>query len=247
MSAAARMLAETQTVFWAVGGLSVLALAVTDFLKRRDAQASLLALWIFGTFLFAAFFNWTVNGRSILPLAPAVGILLARRLGGKTLDGRKIWTRGVAISFAISAALAYCVAQSDFLLAVAVRQSARETFARYGGDRSAFWYQGHWGFQYYMDLAGANGLDLKHPEIKTGDTLAIPVHNSFNAEPKPETASVREVISVQGPQWLTTWSENVGAGFYSSVPGPLPFAFGHVPPEYVVVYLWKSDAVPAKN
>jgi 4-amino-4-deoxy-L-arabinose transferase-like glycosyltransferase len=246
-SGSARALAEIQTVFWAVGGFGVLSLAVADFLKRRDSQASLLALWIFGTFLFAAFFNWTVNGRSILPMAPAVGILIARRLGEKTLAGRINWTRGIAISFAISAVLAYCVAQSDFLLAVAVRQSACETFAKYGGDRSAFWYEGHWGFQYYMDSMGAAGLDLKHPALKAGDTLAMPVHNSFIFQPKPETADVREFITVQGPRWLTTWSEDVGAGFYSSVPGPMPFAFGNVPPEYVIVYLWKSETPLPKN
>jgi 4-amino-4-deoxy-L-arabinose transferase-like glycosyltransferase len=238
----ARAFAEIQTVFWAVGGAGVLALAVGDFLKRRDANAALLAFWIFGTFFFAAFFNWTVSGRSILPMAPAVGILLARRLGEKTLVGQNNWTRGVIVSFAISAALAYLVAQSDFLLAIAVRQSALETFTKYGGDRGAFWYEGHWGFQYYMDLKGAAGLDLKYPALKAGDTLAMPAHNSFIFQPKPETADVREIITVQGPRLLTTWSEDVGAGFYSSVPGPLPFAFGHVPPENVAVYFWKVAA-----
>jgi 4-amino-4-deoxy-L-arabinose transferase-like glycosyltransferase len=248
MSSAARALAEIQTVFWAVGGMGVLVLAVTDFLKRRDAQASLLALWVFGTFLFAAFFNWTVNGRSILPMAPAVGILLARRLGENFLAGRNNWTRGVTVSFAISAALAYLVVQSDFLLAIAVRQSALETFIKYGGDRSAFWYEGHWGFQYYMDLKDAAGLDLKHPALKAGDMLAMPVHNSFIFQPKPETADVREIVTVQGPRLLTTWSGDVGAGFYSSVPGPLPFAFGQVPPENVVVYVWKIAAsTPPEN
>jgi 4-amino-4-deoxy-L-arabinose transferase-like glycosyltransferase len=239
LSGAAQMFAEMQTVFWAVGGVGVLALAATDILKRRDAHAWLLALWVFGTFLFATFFNWTVNGRSILPMTPVMGILLARRLGETALAGREIWTRGVAVCLAISAALAFFVARSDFLLATAVRQSARETFAKYGGARSVFWYEGHWGFQYYMDLMGAAGLDLKHPALKAGDTVAMPVHNSFIFQPTPEMADVREVIAAQGPRLLTTWSEDVGAGFYSSVPGPMPFAFGQVPPEKVAVYFWK--------
>ena len=37
-------------------------------------------LWVIGTFLFAAFLNWTVNARSLLPLTPAVAILMTRRL-----------------------------------------------------------------------------------------------------------------------------------------------------------------------
>jgi hypothetical protein len=40
----------------------------------------------------------------------------------------------------------------------------------------------------------------------------------------------------------------VGAGFYSSVPGPLPFVFGQVPPEEVAVYSWKiASPTPPKN
>jgi 4-amino-4-deoxy-L-arabinose transferase-like glycosyltransferase len=245
---ASRMFVETQTVFWAVGGTSVLALAIADIWKRRDAQSCLLALWVIGTFLFAALFNWTVNGRSILPMAPAVGILIARRLEQNILAGREIWTRGVAICLAASATLAFFVVQSDFSLATAVRTSARETFAKYGHNRAGFWYEGHWGFQYYMDLSGAAALDLKKPALKPGDTLAMPVHNVFISQPDPAATDLREIITVQGPRWLTTWSEDVGAGFYSSVPGPLPFAFGEVPPETVGIYILKNETpAAAKN
>jgi len=242
LEGAARMFAETQTVFWAVGGVSVLALAIVDARKGRDPASWLLALWVLGTFFFAAGINWTVNGRSLLPMAPAVGILLARQLGRKIPAVREIWTRGMAAGLCASAALGFFVTQSDFLLALAVRQSARTTIARYGGDPAAFWYQGHWGFQYYMDLTGAAALDLKQPVIQPGDTVVMPVHNTYISQPGPEAADVREVISIPGPRWLTTWNEGVGAGFYSSVQGPLPFAFGRVPPEAVVVYRWKSAA-----
>jgi 4-amino-4-deoxy-L-arabinose transferase-like glycosyltransferase len=244
LAGAPRAFEEVQTVFWAVGGVSVLAVAFADFWKRRDAGSALLGLWLLGTFSFTAFFNWTVNGRSILPMAPAMGILLARRLGETTLAGRELWTRGVTVGLAASAALAFFVAQSDFLLAIAVRQSARETLAKYGGDRTAFWYEGHWGFQYYLDRMGAALVDSKHPALKAGDMLAMPVHNAYFSPPKPETADLCDIISVQGPSRLTTWSEDVGAGFYSSVVGPLPFAFGQVPPERVLVYRCKIDSFP---
>ena len=79
-----------------------------------------------GNFFVHGVFNWTVNGRSILPMAPAVGILLARRLEQNGLTGRKTWPRGAALCLAAGAALALLVTQSDFLLAVAVRQSARQ-------------------------------------------------------------------------------------------------------------------------
>jgi 4-amino-4-deoxy-L-arabinose transferase-like glycosyltransferase len=73
------VLAEVQIIFWAIGGVSVLGLAVTDVWRQRDARSCLLALWVLGPCVFVVF-CWIVNGRSILPMAPAVGILLARRL-----------------------------------------------------------------------------------------------------------------------------------------------------------------------
>ena len=92
-----QMSVEFQIILWSIGGLGVLALALADVLCRRDARSWSLALWVLGTFLFAAFFNWTVNGRSLLPMAPAVGILLARRLEQNVLTGRKTCPRGAAI------------------------------------------------------------------------------------------------------------------------------------------------------
>ena len=57
-----------------------MALAAADAWKRKDADSLLLMLWVFGTFIFTGFVNWAINARSVLPLIPAVGILLARRV-----------------------------------------------------------------------------------------------------------------------------------------------------------------------
>jgi 4-amino-4-deoxy-L-arabinose transferase-like glycosyltransferase len=236
-----RALVELQIIFWTIGGLCVLALAVADVLGRRDAHSWLLVLWVWGTFSFAAFFNWTVNGRSILPMAPAVGILIARRLEQKVLTGRKTWSRSVIICLAASAALALLVTRADFSLATAVRRSAQQVCAKYGSSGKTLWYQGHWGFQYYLEALGASALDIKHSRPKAGENLALPLNNTSLFPPKPETASVGEVIVIPGPWLLTTWSGGAGAGFYAATRGPLPFAFNHVPPEDVVMY----DCLPA--
>src|SRR5438874_6818966 len=74
------LIISIQLTFFIAGGISVLALAATDYRRERDADSLFLACWVAGTFLFTAFLNWTVNVRSVLPLIPAIGILLARRL-----------------------------------------------------------------------------------------------------------------------------------------------------------------------
>jgi 4-amino-4-deoxy-L-arabinose transferase-like glycosyltransferase len=229
-----------QIVFWAIGGLSVLGLAVADAWHRRDARTYLLALWVLGTFLFAAFFNWIVNARSILPMAPAVGILLARRLEAGALAGRKIRQEGVLICLVAGAVLALWVTRADFILATAVRQSAEQTRARCGQGGETLWFEGHWGFQYYMERLGAKAVVAKQSVPKQGDFLAIPPNNSNTSPPDNKQAHPWKAFLTQGPRWITTTSKEVGAGFYTSTLGPLPFAFGHVPPETVLVYVLGS-------
>jgi 4-amino-4-deoxy-L-arabinose transferase-like glycosyltransferase len=236
------MFVEFQIIFWAVGGLGVLALALADVFGRRDAPSWLLALWVLGTFLFAAFFNWTVNGRSILPMAPAVGILLARRLEQRVLTGRKTYPRSAAICLAAGATLALLVTRADFCLALAVRQSAQQACVKHGREPGTLWYQGHWGFQFYMNAMGTIPLDIRHSALKPGDTLVVPENNTSLFPVNSETAVLKETIAVPGPRWLTTWSTPTGAGFFAAAEGPLPFAFGHVPPEKVFVYVLKSPA-----
>jgi 4-amino-4-deoxy-L-arabinose transferase-like glycosyltransferase len=230
-----------QIILWTTGGVTVLALALADVVGRRDARSWLLALWVAGTLLFATFFNWTINGRSLLPLAPAVGILIARRLEQKIPADRILWPWRVMICLAASAGLALLVTRSDFLLATAVRRSAQQVWAKYGTAGKTLWYQGHWGFQYYMNELGATAQDLKKSRPAAGDKLALPLNNTSLEPPPPETASTAEVVIVHGPRWLTTWSGGAGAGFYAATRGPLPFALNHVPPEDVVIY----DYLPA--
>jgi hypothetical protein len=244
---ASRTLVELQVVFWAAGGIGVLALASADVFHRRDAYSWLLVLWVFGTFLFTAIFNWTVNGRSLLPLAPAVGILIARRLEQNGLSNLNPFPRGVMFCLIASAMLAFGVAQSDFLLAVATRQSARLACANYKSATGKLWFQGHWGFQYYLDQAGAWALDAKHLQLKSGDTLALPMNNeAFSLNMKDLV--LQGTFSGSGPRWFSTWNTPIGAAFYASAWGPLPFAVGRTRPEIVSVYVWEPAApAPSKN
>ena len=229
-------LVAMQLVFWGAGGISVLALAAADVCKRRDADSALLGLWLGGTFVFTALFNWTIAGRSILPMAVPAGIFIARRLDQRAGEGMKIARAMMIAPLAAGAALALLVARSDFQLAWAVRQTAQEAQARYGQGNHTFWFQGHHGFQYYMEANGASAVDFNNSVIQPGDYVAIPLNNP-NAYPVDGTLVIQQKsILVPGPNWLTTMNMQVGAGFYTSLCGPLPFAFGRVPPEQVLVY-----------
>lgn len=222
-----------QLAAFAVAGAGVVALAVADVWPRRDADAILLFLWVGGTLLFAVLLNWTVNARSILPAAPAVGILIARRLERRagTLPGRRAVR---AAPLAGAAVLALTVAWADWRLADAGRTAA-ESLPPAGATRGTLWFEGHWGFQHYMEARGARALDWRRSRLSLGDRVAIPVDNA-NVIALPGDAVVHRALrDVPTLSFLTTMSPPLGAGFYVDDWGPLPFAFGRVPPERYVL------------
>jgi 4-amino-4-deoxy-L-arabinose transferase-like glycosyltransferase len=271
---ARRVAVEVQIGFWVAVGLSLVALAVADFWQRRDRQSCLLALWLIGTFSFTALINWTINGRSILPLIPAAGILIVRRLETRKVfhepgEGRPVpapvnpsepglrgqavpapvhgpgavydgaWPRGVVIALTASLLLAVAVLQADCSTAFAIRQNAWTVCADCRDRLASLWFQGHWGFQYYMSLGGATPVDFKHPNQKPGDAMAVPTNNSNIRPLTRESADLAAMYNTPGAWLVSTTDQTLGAGFYASALGPLPFAFGAVKPETVSVYILK--------
>lgn len=230
--------AKVQFVFWAVGGLSILALAAVELRRQRDAGSWLLALWIWGTFVFTALINWTVNGRSILPLIPAIAILTVRRL-----DQFPVRVQSKAIALAAGAALSFIVVGADCKFAHAVRELSTKVASTYQHPSQTLWFQGHWGFQYYMQQLGGSPVDFQNSVVKPGDIIAVPSDNTNLRRLAPGMADLIGTVTIDRAGALDTMDSMTGAGFYSSGWGPLPFAFGHVAPEYASVYQLKQPAV----
>jgi 4-amino-4-deoxy-L-arabinose transferase-like glycosyltransferase len=222
-----------QLALWSVTGAAILALAAVEVRRRPGPQSVLLALWIGGTFVFAAAVNWTVNGRSILPLVPAVGILAARRIG----DGarRRPWVAGPGL--ALAACIALAATWADFGLARSARTAAevlvRESLAQAGAP----WFQGHWGFQYYAEKEGARALNLMQPQMQRGELVLLPEGNTNVVELPAEVAHLAGALDFPVPRWVATMAHSSGAGFYSTLWGPLPFSFGPVPPQRYRIYV----------
>jgi 4-amino-4-deoxy-L-arabinose transferase-like glycosyltransferase len=216
----------------AAAGLHVLALAVADLLARRDGDAVFLFLWVTGTFVFAAFLNWTISGRTFLPMAPAVGVLVARRLerAGGVAWPRALW------ALAPAAALALVVAWADYTLANTARAGAAAIREDPANAAGTLWFEGHWGFQYYMQEAGGVPLDVQRSRLEAGDLLVVPLHNTNLLHPGQDVATLVRTYRFEPCRWLSTSHPVVEAGFYSDTAGALPFAFGDVPAEEYYVY-----------
>jgi len=219
----------------AVAGIHVLALPVVDFWERRDADSLLLFLWATGGFVFATFVNSTINARSILLLAPAAGILVGRRLEHRRVPVRAWWALAPLLA---GACLAVLLAAADYGLAGAGRAAAGLLQADYGPTGRTIWFQGHWGFQHYMEAVGARPFDRLRLGMVPGDLMILPENNTNVFFPLSGIPMfLLRVIQLPSSRWLATAQPGIGAGFYSEIVGPLPFAFGTVPPERYYVLL----------
>ncbi len=229
---------STQFGIFLLGGMSVLALAISDYRKRRDADSALLGFWVFGTFVFAIFVNWTVNARSVLPLIPAAAFLLARRIDSIIEPSKRLIL--CLPPLAAAAIISLWVTSADYKLANSAREAAQyvRDHARAGSN---IMFEGHWGFQYYMQLFGFAPMDFKNYKIENGDIVVIPENNTNAPLASPRITASRSMQSFDVNVGVTTLRPKLGAGFYSDAYGPLPYAFGSVPPERYAVIRLKSE------
>jgi hypothetical protein len=217
-----------QVPVFILSGLCFVVLACNEFWRKRDADSLLIVLWIFGTIIFAMFVNWTVNGRSILPVVPVTGVLIVRALERRStrLKSLKQWQLYGPLVPAFIVAL--LVTWSDCKLANSSRDATYSITKDFSATLDKLWFQGHWGFQYYMQLAGSKAVDFESPHLSKGDFVVIPSNNAgLKVLHKHMATLIREYEF--GKACLLTMNETAGAGFYTDLSGglPLPFAIGH--------------------
>ena len=238
--AGARWIISLEFGFFVYGGISLLFIVFLDLVQRRDAESGLLFLWFMGAFVFATFVNWTTAARSILPLAPVAGILIARRIERQTEVRNNISPRQILTPLIGAAAMALAVTWADYRLANSARAAAAEIHERYIYNRNTSWFTGHWGFQYYMQLFGGRPFDAERSLPAAGDLYVVPANNANLLLPPSELVQLREVLEVPSSSWISTMNLAAGAGFYTDMWGPLPFSLGALPLEHYYIYEMRS-------
>jgi hypothetical protein len=226
-----------QMALFVVAGAHLMAFAVLDLVKNKDAPSLLLFLWIVGTFVFATFVNWAVTGRTILPMAPAAGILVARALERRYEGREPIQIRRLAAAALIPAALvSLAVTWADFTWANSQRTAARTCKAKLANHKGKIWFQGHWGYQYYMERMGALALDFNQSVLAKDDIMIMPANNSSLRIPPESSFLLTGHFQLMPCSWLSTQQVYLGGAFYSSEAGPMPFVLGPVEPETYLFY-----------
>jgi 4-amino-4-deoxy-L-arabinose transferase-like glycosyltransferase len=231
-----------QYALFAVLGVQVIALTLSDLNHHRDDRAVLLALWVLGTLTFASLVNWSTNARTLLPLTPVVGILIVRRLELHH-PGFSVARPWYALPMAMVAAVSLLVAFADQSWANNQQLAARKLAMDLGKYPHRVWFGGHWGFQWYMEKYGALTL-VKDSPIEPGDLVIKPDNNS-NPIPLNERDFTRvEVKSLPICCRLRTMSATTRAGFYSDFYGELPFTFAPPQQDEFEIYIAGRFATP---
>ena len=238
----------TQRVFWTAhmavfltAGIHILFLIITDLLKNRDAIAVLLFLWSFGILYFTAFINWSINCRSLLLLVPAVVIIVVRRLEMLQVQLRDANRMFTIASLIAGGFVGLIVAEADAQWAKHVRIATQIIHNRFQAVDRELWFQGHWGFQYYMEKLGHNAFDRMDSRLRRGDIMVIPENNYAKFLFSPDHVALVDRISLKTNSHVRTMNMETGAGFYSDVVGPFPYTVGPSPPElYTILRVTKN-------
>jgi hypothetical protein len=225
-----------QCAVFTVGGIQILLLPLTDVQKRVDPLSMTLCLWVYGVAVFDVGINWTVTARGFLPMAPALGILIARRLEKNNGAVLKPNVKTLFWPALASAVMSLVLVKADYELANTGRKAAQNLMSQYAKGERTVWFAGHWGFQYYMEKLGAKPIETPKPAFKHGDLVIYPNHGSkIGIQDLSVLTRVNKTTYVTKSN-VATMNPAVGAGFYAAVMGPLPFAAGQLEPEIYVVY-----------
>jgi 4-amino-4-deoxy-L-arabinose transferase-like glycosyltransferase len=221
-----------QWALWLCAGTTLLAFGLSEIVRhRREPDTVLLGLWIVGTAGFGIAINWTANSRSLLPVVPALAILASRaRVDWQPKRERLLWAAVLP-----AAALGLVYLWADASSANADRALAHAVHAAVRVEHRDVRFAGHWGFQYYMQQAGYRPIDYSLLDLDPGTLIILPRGNT-NVEPLPEGVARMEG-SIEAPTRSPGIVVNgqLHAGFHSDVFGPLPIAFGEVPPQQCFV------------
>jgi hypothetical protein len=212
-------------------GMALLFLVVRCLREfRGDPAAWLFIPWIAGTLIFVALLNWTVAARSLLPLVPPLAVLTARQ--GKETARRKVLVAAAAVGVALSFAAAW----SDARWAGSVRDQVRSIVAKHSASAPAVRFVGHWGFQYYMQSAGAEPVNQKGQITNRGDVIVFSLNNYRVPAEELRTLPRLDSITDNENVPLALVAVGEGACFYSHHLGLLPMGVPKHPPDvYEVV------------
>lgn len=233
-----------QVAFFLLAGVHLAFFAVAECRQQRDPVSLFLLLWIVCMLIFAGILNWTVNVRSFLPAVPAAAILTIRRL--ERLHPGVPLVASFLAPLLPALAIAFGLVTADYKAANLVRTVAGQLAARYQSPGHQLWFNGHEGFQYYLEQFGAQTIDSGQSVLEPGDIVLVS-WSAGTCVPLP-AGSVGLLFTMSRDSsswWNLSGDGKYGlAGFYDADWGPVPFTIGGTERNYLVAKIYTQIRYP---
>jgi hypothetical protein len=225
-------------VLAAAGALALL-VAFVHAAREADGPSLFLAAWIALHLVYLWLWSWTIAARFVLPLMLPLVILLAAAahaaMGEHVM--RRLALHGATATAALGVSVVLLAADGD--VGAFYRHALPQVAAQARLEARRAHFVGSWGFQHYAERARLTKVNGDAPNVARGDVVVQPYYAANRELPAGLSWRVAELASLPGPAptlSIHTMNINVGAGFYSSAYGPLPFARAGWPVEGVLVW-----------
>lgn len=232
-------------------GVLFLSIVCIDVAKRWGPEALLLALWVIGTLVFTVLVNQLINARVILPMIPAVAIMLVRQLAARAGGINEHPPRRLLWPVPVAALFSLWVMAGDYSVAENARQSALRALEAARSEDRDLYYLGLWGFQYYLQAGGAQPFRVQLADtlagqnkliLQSGDLVAVSSEGRETWRVPPKGLEEVEIYSFQNRFGVATYHPVAQAGFYSHLSGLFPYFIGVLPPEEYGLYRWTGPS-----
>jgi hypothetical protein len=223
------MFASVGFIFALTLAIDVLVDIARDSIRRRDWLQ--LSLWVWLMMGIATAVYVQLPAKLLLPSAPAMALLISRRLTpGLSRTKEKV---GITVATALSLLLGFLLLRGDAELAEVGRRGGR-LVAEQIGQRRTVWMDGGWGFQWYAMEAGAIPLAKTPPFPKPGDIVVAGPQGRLVRDYENKSLLHLEIFDDPGGR-----IQGDGAGFYSKYSGLLPWTWGTG--EYSRLEVWRIE------
>ena len=221
---------------------ALLAISILGYagFRTKDLTDILLTTWGTAAFLLQLAMPYTAV-RYLVPVAPPIILLILRH------SNRSRPTVPFLAGCAINFLLVLSLAIGDAAIGNGYREVVQEeVIPRLKGTAVRFFFSGHWGFQYYAQLAGGQVIDKRQePQYRDDDLIVIPttaVPDIGSPTLGPGLMAVTSVLS-HTPEWpVRTVDAATAANFHASwthgtrIPTLLPFGISTGPSDTFRVY-----------
>jgi hypothetical protein len=214
-------------------GLAAIWDVLDDARRRGDRTRLALGVWLLVPAPIVLYQH--LPPKYLVASAPAVAILLASELEQRTEATRR---RFAAAIICVGVGLGVLIVRADAQFADVGRIAVRELIAPNIAAGHRVWFDGHWGFQWYAEKAGATCMTAAPPRPAIGDLAVSNEHTGAAVEALFPNAAVLDTV-VRGGSGGRVMSFALGAGFYNNAWGYLPWAWGD---DFIDRYaLWRLE------